>query len=417
MKGVLFGNRYILIMLIASTISLLRGFVVAGILNLSSFGSYATIIGIGIFSSLLLSSGKTERTYKMFPRYWSENNHSKIIGQADKTAKLIVIRASIIFMLLLVSFFVQEFRFFSISGLFVLFISLGTTLASLYVSAIRSTSRVTILARNTLIRALLVAVLSIFGSYAYQWQGAIIGEIFGTLLGIILTRFSVIKLIRAENPPTETKIKTSQTLKELNGGQWIFLTLLIISAFAYLDRFFVASVFGSEFVGTFGFLMLFVLASNTFTGIIIQKSGPHLIKMAHLGKSKKAQIKYFLFWLSFILITILVFLIVSIIALSIGPAQNYYLKFNLNIHLLIATSLLALLQFSAFIDYLLMSKDKERLMFYAASIYAAITLIIATLALTFFSFTLSSLIFSLTLSKLFHIGIQTRFYLINDIKG
>ena len=292
------SGRYVSIMAIAAGLSLVRGFFVAGILDLSSFGLYVTVVAVGMFSSLLVSFGETERTLKAFPRFWVARHCNEVIKRAEQSSKLMIRRAGVVLILLLTCVVVDDLRSLSYTGILVVLVALSAAVASLYASAIRATGEVDLLARNTLVRALIVIVLGVLGAYLYSWQGAILGEVLGTLLGILITRHSVIRQTMQADQSNEVVDENDGVKIASDRGLWFFFAALFASAPVYLDRAFVATVFGDATVGTFGFLMLFVTGANTFTGIIIQKVGPNLIKMEYVGNSVAVQAGYALRWLS-----------------------------------------------------------------------------------------------------------------------
>ena len=88
------NGRYLVIMSAAAMLALIRGFVVAGILDVASFGLYAAILATGMFSSAFVSFGEIERTIKRFPRLWLVEHHRySVIDQADKSAFVMLFRA------------------------------------------------------------------------------------------------------------------------------------------------------------------------------------------------------------------------------------------------------------------------------------------------------------------------------------
>jgi hypothetical protein len=401
--------RYILIMAVAAGVALVRGFFVAGILDVPSFGLYVTFVAAGMFSSVLLSFGENEKTIKNFPRLWvGQHLRSEVTRLADKSCQLMISRAGVVLILLLAFIFVEGLRNLAQMGIFVVLVALSAALASLYASAIRATGEIDLLARNTLLRSLIVILLGVMGAFFFNWQGAILGEVLGALLGALNTRYAVIRRTRLFDQNNEIVVRTSGKTVTSDGGFWLFLAALLASIPVYLDRAFVASVFGAAMVGTFGFLLLFVTGANTFTGIVAQKVGPHIVKMEHAGDSVTGQIKYVLRWVTVIWLVSAVGMVAVTLALTVGPAQYFFDKFNLNFNLIAATAVLCILQIGVLADFIMISRNQERALFVSACGYLMAIGVVALLVL-WLKLTLVSLVWLLALSKLFHIGVQGGF--------
>jgi len=403
------SSRYVVIMSFAAMIALVRGFIVAGILELFSFGLYATIVAVGMFSSALVSFGEIERTIKTFPRLWVEERHRRsVVDRADKSAWVMILRAAAFFAFLLTCTLADAIRSFAQMGMFVALIALGAALSSLYASAIRATCDVELLARNTLFRALIVLLFGLSGAYYFSWQGAILGEVSGAIIGVLITRHSV--LGKMTFPAANDKY-----IRENDGipappdrGLWLFFAGLLASAPVYLDRAFVASVLGAAMVGTFGFLLLFVTGANTFAGIIAQKVGPQLVKMQHLGDPLSAQIRYAMRWLALISVICIVGMIVVAFLLFFGPGQYFYIKFQLNIKLICAAAVLCSLQTGVILDFILISRNQERAVFIAACWYILAFGVVVWVVL-WLRLSLVDFVWLLALAKLFHIVAQVGF--------
>lgn len=402
-------SRYIVIMSFAAMIALVRGFIVAGILDLPSFGLYATIVAVGMFSSALVSFGEIERTIKTFPRLWVVERHRRsVVDRADESAGVMILRAATLFVFLLTCTFVDAIRSLAQTGMFVALIAISAASSSLYASAIRATGDVELLARNTLLRALIVLVFGLSGAYYFSWQGAIIGDVSGAIVGVLITRYSVLgkmtfpavndKHIRKNDgiPPTPYR------------GLWLFSAGLLASAPVYLDRAFVASMFGTAMVGTFGFLMLFVTGANTFSGIIVQKVGPQLVKMQHLGDSLNAQIRYASRWIALISVICIVGMAVVALLLFFGPGQYFYKKFHLDLNLIYAAAVMSIFQIGVILDFILISRNQERAVFIAACWYV-LTFGVAVWVVLWLRLSLVDFVWLLALTKLFHIVVQVGF--------
>jgi O-antigen/teichoic acid export membrane protein len=402
-------SRYIVIMSFAAMIALVRGFIVAGILDLTSFGLYATVVAVGMFSSAIVSFGEIERTLKIFPRLWVlEGYRRSVVERADESAWVMILRAGIFFMFFLICTFLDEIKFLTQTGMLVALIALSVGLSSLYASAIRATGDVELLARNTLFRALIVLVFGLLGAYYFSWQGAILGEILGAIVGVLVTRYSVLGKITIPIVNGKHIRKNAGIPPQSDKGLWLFFAGLLSSVPVYLDRAFVASVFGDAMLGTFGFILLFVTGANTFTGIIAQKVGPQLVKMEHLGGTINDQIRYASRWVALISVICTIGMALVMLLLFFGPARYFFEKFYLDLNLICATAVMCILQIGVILDSILISRNQEREIFIAACLYILIIGMVVWFTL-WVKLSLVDFVWLLVLTKLLHIATQLGF--------
>ena len=396
---------YISIMSLASITSLLRGFLIAELLSLVDFGRYVTIVATGMFFSTILSFGETEKTIKLFPRLWIEGRFDKIVENTDKSAYKLIARATLVAYLLFGCMLVGLFGDIVTDALLITLVSLNAAIASLYASAIRATGKTNLLSLNTLVRAVFVLGFAALGALYFSWLGAIIGEALGFMIGSCLTRISIIKLIKHDKECQRSISENDCEIVPGDSKYWLFLATICAAAPTLLDRAYVSIVYDQATVGTQGFLMLFVTAASTFTGIINQKVGPQLIKMQHSGASMQLQMRYSFRWLMLIWGLIGFGLVIVGILLLHGPARNYFDKFQLDFNLMSATSLLCLMQISVVTDHILISRNWEKAVFFAAFIYF-IGICLGGYFVWWFKLPLSAFIWILSGCKFLHISMQ-----------
>jgi hypothetical protein len=362
-------SLYISVMTLASGFSLARGFFVAGLLDLSSFGLYATIVAMGMFFASLVSFGEIERTIKAFPRLWIECRYNEVIKRTDRSVKKLFGRVLLLTSLLLVCILLDRLAYESEIGLLVIFVALNSATASLYASAIRATGGVDILARNALFRSVIVLTFGLLGAFYFSWKGAILGEAFGYQLGSLVTRFSLKRKIKLEARNTDNFERSKQAMLAPDGKLWLFFGALFLAVPTFLDRAFVSLVYDKPTVGTLGFLMLFVTAASTLTGIIAQQAGPQLVKMQHIGERISFQLRYGSRWLLLIWTVLVIGMTITLLVLIYGPARYFFDKFHLDLSLLAATAALCMLQVSVIADFIIISRNKEQAVFFSACCY------------------------------------------------
>lgn len=389
---------FLALMALASAISLLRGFVVAGLLDAGSFGVYATVFAAGTFSSLLVSGGRVELTQKTYPRLWSDGQHAALLDSADRCARVLVLRAALLASLLGAVVLIAGHSDLFAPALAVAIVSWSTASLSLYASAQRASRELRSVGMVTMQRSLAAVVLGCVGAWIASWPGAIAGEVVGTFVGVVLSRRWVVRLSR---PGSGSALEPPPTTAAPGSG-WLFAAALSGAVPFYLDRLFVANRWGAEAVGRYGFLMLFVTGASVVTSIVVQKVGPQLVHMSHTGATLRAQAALATRWIGACLALYLAGMALAGFLLLKLDVGGFAAKFALDVSLMAIASVLCCLQLGLIIDWLLISHDRERDIYIATNVYLAAAVVAAVLA-TWLEWSIVELLAALAFAKLCHV--------------
>jgi hypothetical protein len=397
-RGLFFG-----VMGSAAALSLLRGFAVAAILPIADFGVYAIIVAIGAFSSNFLGLGRIEDTRKRFPRLFFDGQGGDVPSMADRLALLLGTRALTAVALCTGFVWLTGRLDFVVSIAACGLIAFSTGWASVAISAHRATGDYGTLATSTLWRALLALALGLSGAWYGGWFYAIAGEFLGGVLGALISRSYVGKLVgRTEN--------LSEAIPESDiadkSGFLLFLSFSICAAPFYLDRLFVGHAFGATAAGTYGFLMLFVTGATVALGIAEQQLGPDIVKLRKESGKLTDQMALALRWiLPFQLLMIIGMATVGVI-MFYGPGSFLVTKFGLNPSLILAIALLCCLQITTTLDWILQSRDRE-IGALSASIFYFFVVAGFALWVIYAELGLTQFIFGLAVAKACHIAAQS----------
>lgn len=397
-------GRYIGTMMLASAITLIRGFAVAAILHQAAFGIYATTVAAGLFASSLLSFGLIERTFKVYPRLLAEYRGMEALTNGGVVSLKLILR--FFFLLPLTILSAHLIGLGIVVGASVACVALSTAILSLYASLLRATTDIHSLSVATLYRALSAIGFAVGGAWALGWPGAILGEISAGIIGVFLSRYYVRRIVRLAS-----KRKGLSTPSDASGqhsdakGLWVFFGFLAVAVPGYLDRSFIAATFDAASAGTYAFLLLFVVGANTVVGILVQKAGPTLIHMERSGMTVSQQLRYALRWLSLFWAAWLVGVVLIAVALLGTPLASFAQKYQITFSMLPAVWAMGCLQVTAILDFILLSRDRETALFASSFSYLVVTILIC--GITFwFRLSLLEFIWLLTAAKLFHFSAQ-----------
>jgi hypothetical protein len=392
-------------MLLASGISLSRGFLLAAVLDPLRFGQYALVVATGTFLSLILSSGLVEGTYKMYPRMWSDARGAQIVENADQRFQSILLRFA--FLAVLLTAASAGFGFDILSGFMMACVALSIITTTLFASVNRATTNVVLIANSTLLRATIALVCAAAGAIWFGFHGAIAGEIIGSFAGAWFTRWQCLQEASklATQNATQPNAPSDTIEGQASSGYLIFLGFLAVAAPTFLDRSFVTWQFGQIAAGTYAFLILFVTAANVLAGVIAQNVGPRLLKMEHSGAELSMQIRYILRWAGFFWCAWATAIIVFYLLATYGPLDGFFRKYAVDGEMISVVFILGCCQLTVLLDYLLMSRNKERFIFVAGISFLTAASFAVCVAIAY-DVSLVNFMLLYALAKLVHLGIQ-----------
>jgi hypothetical protein len=148
--------------------------------------------------------------------------------------------------------------------------------------------------------------------------------------------------------------------------------------------------------------MLFVSGANVVASIVVQKVGPQLVHMSHTGSTLREQARVATRWIGGCLALYLAGMALAAFLLLELDLGGFASKFALDAPLLTIATLLCCLQLGLIIDWLLISRDRERDMYSATNVYLGAAVLAAVLA-TWLDWSILELFAGLALAKFGHV--------------
>lgn len=373
------ANRlFFLLMAASSSLALLRGFVLAGILPVDGFGRYAMLFAIGTFAASLLSFGMIERSFKRFPRLCVDGHTAWALNEADRIAKKLGGRAVLAIAICSLILLLASQAEWLVAALLAAGVAFGVGTQSIYISLQRAEGDLTKIGIASLSRALLAVALGASGALAFGWNGALGGEIVGGLLGGLISRHFIRTKIKGKDDSED-----ADQLPPIAAEQrelWTFLGFLGAAIPLYLDRSMVTALLGHSAAGTYAMLMLFVTGTYTATSIVSQKLGPQLVRMQRSGVGSGAQLWLLGQWSFGISIVGFVGMLFAGWLIIDGPLHFYATRYDINWAMLLAAAVLAALQVTHLSEWFLLAHDRERSVFGATIVLLGSSALAVTIA-------------------------------------
>ncbi len=368
------ANRlFFSLMAASSALALLRGFILAALLSPDGFGRYAMLFAIGTFAASLLSFGMIERSFKRFPRLVVDGHADQALTEADRISKTLALRAAAAAAICIPVLLVLGETGWVASALLAAGVAFSVGWQSIYISLQRAEGDLAKVGVASISRTILALALGAIGALIFGWQGSLLGEIFGGILGGVISRHFMRAKIRDAQDSDDTA-RLPPVLSEQR-ELWTFAGFLGASVPLYLDRSVVATMFGHESAGTYAVLMLFVMGCYTATSIVSQKLGPQLIRMERGGAAKMSQLLLLARWSIGLSVLALGGMAVAGWALIDGPLQFYSARYGITWPMIGAAAVLAALQVTHLSEWFLLAYDRE------SNVFSATMVLLVTLAM------------------------------------
>jgi hypothetical protein len=370
-------GKYFLLMAVNTAMTFARGLALAALLTVEDFGYYAIFMAVGMFASVLLGIGEVEATIKSFPRAAADGNTGIIAHTLRALNRKLSLRTAWALLLL-----VPCFYFFAdditLTVLFTLAVAVAMPAAQLgvYASAARAVPDLILLANSSLLRTVLALALCSAGAILAGAKGALLGEIAAAVIAIAYARTIFRQLNQSQGSES---VLTLETATPRSSGLWLMAASLLASALLYLDRSFVALALGVEEAGRFGLLMIFVTGANALVGQVVQKVGPDLVKAQHAGAGVGQQMRILTPWLLGFAGAVAVLIGVGLGAEAVPWTAQFLEKFQIGGWEIVLTAALGLLQVSVLFDWVLISRNREKLVFASVCGFATALIIPAFL--------------------------------------
>lgn len=366
-------TAYLALMAAGAVVSLVRGFVIAALLPPKEFAVYAMAVSAGALLANFLSFGLIEGTVKQFPRLVMAGGAGSLLSIADRGARTLAIRALLgLPVLAAIMFLVDSSRpllFLAVAG-----VSFGAAWLNLLASVQRSTLNVLNVALANDARAFLYLALASLGAVFFGLTGALSGEIIGALLGALVSREIFKATLRRDSHLRPTSPAVVGVPAE--AGIAVFLAYSALAVPLYLDRSYVASVFGIRDAATYAVLALFASGASVFVNIVAQKVGPQIIASERAGVSLSGLLALATRW-SLVVAVIWAAAISAVRWASSAGWLAFLAKYELTPQLFWAVLALGCVQVASIFEFILLARDREWDFLRLASVYLLMVCVLA----------------------------------------
>lgn len=351
---------YILWMLLASSLGIIKLFTLAFLLSASDYGHYVAIFGLSTLAGAIVSFGSVERTIKLYPRLWVEGRNTEILSDARGVLKLLTVRFTI---LAAAGLFITHFQILPFNWVEVILLCLlgfASACLAIFASLYRATGLRQALQSFSLWRSALACLLALMGGWSMGWIGALGGDI---LASVITITSAIITLRKLYAKPAESmREESSRDEKHTsdNGHGSLYVANMLTSSTSMADRAIVGATLGAASAGTYGFVMLMPQVFLMLVNIISQYIGPLIIKFTHLRHEDKSRISAI--GLQGVILALLALLsIVGALAGQYLPfIDQLFIKFSISDTSLILAGVIAAGQIYALMEFHLIALDGER---------------------------------------------------------
>lgn len=399
-------TRYFAVMGLSSLLTLMRSVVLALVLAVNDFGVYAMAVALGAFVANAISFGRIEATLKQFPRLWHDGRSDETVRHSDVIARQLAGRAVALAVPLWMAAALWKPSIAVSLAAGIAAFAIGMSWTTIYASTLRASGCLRALGIATFLRAILALVLAIVGGFLLDWRGAILGEIVGAVVGAVVMRRLAVR--RAQEPAGQTVDDHEGEARRdqpETGGLTLYWSNLLLSIPLYFDRVLVAATSGLAASGAYSFLLLFSVVASTMLGILVQKVGPDIVRMEREQQSVRAQVLLVSRWGGAAMMLFVIGLAAAGCGLFIWPAPWLAEKYALDGMTFACAGVLSVLHVTVLLDWILISRDRERDAFIAALGYV-IGFGLAGVALLLSHGSLIVFLVGMIFARLIQIGLQ-----------
>jgi O-antigen/teichoic acid export membrane protein len=364
---------FLAVMVGASGLTLLRMGVVAALLPLSAFATYAMITATGAFLSSIISFGAVEATIKSFPKLVEQGRPDLLRAQSWRIFMVLARRAAIggvPFYLLGMATGTDWLRYQGLAFLF----ALTTAGMALIASMQRAMCEPAKLMAGTVFRTVIVFSCVVVAAYFANLTIMLITEACATALACIVSAHLFFPSARRDEAATVTEPPLRASSRD---GVMVFLAYTAVNVPFYLDRLFVASVLGLDRAAQYAILALFLTAASLLVNTLAQRIGPEVIRMVHRDGNGRGAMRQVMLWIG--LATVLWLTAIGLagagFALDALPAS--LARYRIEPAMLLAIAVSGVLLSTSLLEFLLIALDRETAFMRSAFLFLGLVVIAA----------------------------------------
>lgn len=358
-------------MLLASALGFVKLIALAYVMPGHEYGLYVSCFGIATFVSLLMSFGLTEKTTKDYPRRWVTGQRQSIIIDALSIGRTLTLRFATASVVAISLSFNGLIPVDPMVAMWIAWLGLFSALLALVGSLYRAVGSQLKLQNFTLLRSVVTICIALPTASIFGWQGAIAGDIAGSLVSIIFAIWQLPRIFK-NNPLTQPTITAATSAQ--NGHYKLYLANLAVAPQSMLDKAWISGAIGSTLAGAYGVIMLVPQAAQLLGNVVVQHIGPLVIKLVHLqqtGTTHQGAVKLNAAVLA---VFSLALTASALLAKRLPYLDHLFAKYEISDTSLLIAGFIACGQVYGLIEFHLIARDRENDVFFASLVSSFIFL-------------------------------------------
>lgn len=347
---------FVLAMMSASAMNLLRVLLAVALLPQDQFGLYTAGLGAVGLIGLLIGFGLLDSTTKYYPRLWVAGRPDLMRRDALLVSGHMALRAGGVTLVLIALVQTGWVGMGTGAALVIGAMVYGSVLLSLVAAMIRAIGSMRLLVTFSIIRGLVPLALVAAVLPQGDWLLALIAELVATglvLVGGLVATASRFKLAPAADPGLLPE-------RDLSGGRRLYLANLMSSGISLGDRAVITALLGPQVGGAYGVPAVVVQSGNLLAGILSQKYGPDMIRALHRNPDPRAMLRLLRFPMAILALATLAAALVMLLGPIVSQAlQAFFESRGFGVMTALLSAGLILLQVFLLLQFAVVARDDE----------------------------------------------------------
>ena len=353
-------TKFLFWMLLASGLGFIKLIALAYVMPTLSYGQYVSHFGIATLAGAILSAGLIEQTIKAYPRQWVTGQRSDILINAKKIARILALRFGVIGATGIALAWLGIFPSDPIEVVWITALGLCAAWLALLASLYRAAGSQRALQNFSWWRSAATLALALPGGWLLGWQGAMLGDIGASVIGVVI---AILQLPKLYANPVESSIQQPQEQKTSglhdSGHQKLYFANLLTSSVVMVDKAWINAAIGSALAGAYSVIMLIPQVAQLLINVLVQLIGPLVIKFTHLKHRDTSRISAV--GLQAVLLAVFSALLTlgALIGKRLPYLDHLFDKFGISDLSLILAGVISAGQIYSIIEFHLIARDRE----------------------------------------------------------
>jgi O-antigen/teichoic acid export membrane protein len=394
-------KTFVFWMLLASGMGFIKLLSLAYVMPVDEYGQYVAYFGVATLTATLVSMGIVEKTIKAYPRQWVTGQRYNIFYDAFMIAGLISARLLVVCILLIIISYFHSLPVTISTIILTLALSLGTSVLALIGSLYRAAGSQKALQNFSWWRSFATLSVALPCGAIFGWQGALAGEIAANVLGITIgvRQLKVLYQNIQLNPETISMNSAETLAASVDRGHFqLYFANLAVLVVTMVDKAWLGATLGASLAGTYGIVMLIPQVAQLIVNVIVQYTGPLIIKSAHLNQKNTSKVDSVEFQTGFLALFSFILVVGACIAKRLPLLSYIFEKFAISDISLFIVGFIATGHIYNILEFHLIARNRERDVL-MASIFSFMVFILLFSALSIYCVAIEWFLAAMALSR------------------